>query len=87
MNKQTLWRTAGMAGMAGILGMAAWSAPAMAATAAAEPHAPLAHWPLDDGAGQLAAETVSARRDPVNYVFNHARFKPDSAPLWRPAAT
>jgi len=87
MNKQTLWRTAGMAGMAGILGMAAWSAPAMAATAAGEPHAPLAHWPLDDGAGKLAAETVSARRDPVNYVFNHARFKPASAPLWRPAAT
>ena len=29
----------------------------------------------------------SGRRDQVNYVFNRARFKPDSAPLWRPAAS
>ena len=86
---------AGAAGVAGLIGLtwagsAALALPAAAsatpATAAADrSHAPLAHWPLDDGAGHLAAETVSGRRDPVNYVFNRARFKPDSAPLWRPA--
>lgn len=53
-----------------------------AATAAAPV---LAHWPLDDGGGKVATEVVSGRRDPVDYVFNRARFKPDSAPLWRAA--
>ena len=69
---------AGVAGMAGLLGLA-WAgsaalampaASATAATAAADrSHALLAHWPLDDGAGKLAAETVSGRRDPVNYCL------------------
>ncbi|MYM21953.1 glycoside hydrolase [Duganella sp. FT135W] len=54
--------------------------------AAAASSAPLlAHWPLDDGSGKQAVETVSGRHDAVDYVFNHARYKPDSAPLWRPA--
>jgi sucrose-6-phosphate hydrolase SacC (GH32 family) len=60
---------------------------AAALAGAAETAPPLAYWPLDDGAGKLATETVSGRHDPVEYVFNHARFKPDSAPLWRPAAS
>ena len=46
----------------------------------------IAAWPLDEQRGNQALEAVSGRRDPVDYVFNHARFKPDSAPLWRPAA-
>jgi sucrose-6-phosphate hydrolase SacC (GH32 family) len=49
--------------------------------------APLAHWRLDENEGKLATETVQGRADPVNYVFNHARFKPDSAPLWRADST
>ena len=45
----------------------------------------IAHWPLDEQHGQRTVETVSGRFDPVDFVFNHARFKPDSDPLWRPA--
>jgi len=43
----------------------------------------LAHWPLDDGAGITAHEQISGTDDPIAYVFSNARFKPDSAPLWR----
>ncbi|MBW8900104.1 MAG: GH32 C-terminal domain-containing protein [Massilia sp.] len=46
----------------------------------------IAAWKLDDMRGNQALEAVSGRRDPVSFVFNHARFKPDSDPLWRPAA-
>jgi sucrose-6-phosphate hydrolase SacC (GH32 family) len=46
----------------------------------------IAAWPLDDRHGSQAIEAVSGRHDPVAYVFNHARFKPDSDPQWRPAA-
>jgi sucrose-6-phosphate hydrolase SacC (GH32 family) len=46
----------------------------------------IAYWPLDDNKGALAREAVSGRGDPVHYVFNHARFKPNSDPLWRTAA-
>lgn len=43
----------------------------------------LARWSFDDGAGKQATEAVSGRRDRIEYVFNQARYKPDSAPLWR----
>lgn len=46
----------------------------------------IAAWKLDERRGSQAMEAVSGRRDPVHFVFNHARFKPDSNPLWRPAA-
>jgi len=46
----------------------------------------IAAWKLDEQRGSQAREAVSGRHDPVDYVFNHARFKPDSDPLWRPAA-
>ena len=45
----------------------------------------IAAWPLDEQRGSRTMEAVSGRHDPVDYVFNHARFKPDSDPLWRPA--
>ena len=45
----------------------------------------IAAWPLDEQRGSRTLEAVSGRHDPVDYVFNHARFKPDSDPLWRPA--
>ena len=48
---------------------------------------PLAHWTLDDGAGARAVEAIAGRGDPIHYVFNHARFKPDSDPLWRAAGS
>ena len=79
MSHKHLWRTA-----AGLL-LACWLA---AAHAAAGDGAPLlARWSLDEQGGNQAVESVSGRRDQVNYVFNHARFKPDSAPLWRPAGS
>lgn len=66
--------------VAGLL-LAGWLA---AAGAAAGDSAPaLARWGLDEQAGNQAVESVSGRRDQVNYVFNRARFKPASAPLWR----
>lgn len=43
----------------------------------------LARWSFDDGVGKQATEAVSGRRDRLEYVFNRARYKPDSAPLWR----
>lgn len=46
----------------------------------------LAHWSLDEQAGSVTTEAQSGRRDPVHYVFNHARYKPDSAPQWRSPA-
>lgn len=46
----------------------------------------IAAWSLDGQGGSQALEAVSGRQDPVGFVFNHARFKPDSDPLWRPAA-
>jgi sucrose-6-phosphate hydrolase SacC (GH32 family) len=46
----------------------------------------IAAWKLDEQRGSQTLEAVSGRHDPVDYVFNHARFKPDSDPLWRPAA-
>ena len=45
----------------------------------------IAAWPLDEQRGSRTMEAVSGRHDPVEYVFNHARFKPDSDPPWRPA--
>jgi sucrose-6-phosphate hydrolase SacC (GH32 family) len=55
------------------------STPAWAAT-------DVATWPLDEQRGSQTLETVSGRHDPVGFVFNDARFKPDSDPPWRPAA-
>jgi len=45
----------------------------------------IAAWKLDEQRGSQATEAVSGRHDPVHFVFNHARFKPDSDPLWHPA--
>lgn len=52
------------------------AAPATFATA-------LAAWSLDEGCGRVTLEAVSKRRDPVSFVFNEARYKPNSDPQWR----
>ena len=44
---------------------------------------PLASWDFDQAQGKQAQENVSQRFDEINYVFNEARFKPSSDPLWR----
>lgn len=43
----------------------------------------IASWPLDEQRGKQTVEAVSGRADNVNFVFNRARFKPNSDPLWR----
>jgi sucrose-6-phosphate hydrolase SacC (GH32 family) len=70
--------------MHGLLVAGWFSAAAMAAESGVRT---LAHWGFDEGRGSQAAEQVSGRRDPVDYVFNRARYKPDSDPLWRPAGS
>jgi hypothetical protein len=41
-------------------------------------------WPFDEGHGRYAADRVGQIQDPIAYVFNQARYKPSSDPLWRP---
>lgn len=53
--------------------------------APARPGSALAAWSLDEGRGRDTLEAVSKRRDPVSFVFNEARYKPDSDPQWRAA--
>ncbi len=43
----------------------------------------IAWWPLNNGSGTSAVDLVSGKSDPIAYVFNHARFKPSSEPLWQ----
>ena len=74
-------RLPGMAALA--TAFAAAFAPAW--TGAAPIHGDLATWRFDEGRGRQALETVSGRHDPVDFVFNQARYKPDSDPLWRAA--
>jgi sucrose-6-phosphate hydrolase SacC (GH32 family) len=58
-----------------------------AAGAVATPGADIAVWRLDEQRGSQALESVSGRHDPVDFVFNRARYKRASDPLWRqPAA-
>jgi len=44
-----------------------------------------AAWAFDEQRGKSVQETVTGRADPVHYVFNQARYKPASDPLWRSA--
>jgi sucrose-6-phosphate hydrolase SacC (GH32 family) len=43
----------------------------------------LAWWPFDEGHGRYAADCIGQVADPIAYVFNQARYKPSSDPLWR----
>ena len=47
----------------------------------------IAAWKLDEGRGDQTTEAITGRRDPIAFVFNQARYKPNSDPLWRPAAS
>lgn len=44
----------------------------------------LAWWAFDEGRGTTVEDRVGRRADPIHYVFNRARYKPVSDPLWRP---
>ncbi|MFD3622545.1 hypothetical protein ACFWWT_46920 [Streptomyces sp. NPDC058676] len=61
------------------------SAPASAAAAEEQrgPQRPSARWDFDERAGTVTREAVSGTADPVDYVFNDARYKPDSDPVRR----
>ncbi|MFL6631647.1 MAG: hypothetical protein ACJ8HJ_04930, partial [Massilia sp.] len=74
------WRRGAAARLPALVALLALLAPTRAGAAT-----DIAGWPLDEQRGSQALDAVSGRRDPVDYVFNHARFKPDSDPLWRPA--
>lgn len=53
---------------------------AAAAPRAAGPQRPAARWDFDERGGAVTREAVSGSADPVDHVFNDARFKPDSDP-------
>lgn len=44
----------------------------------------LAWWAFDEGRGTTVEDRVGKFHDPIQYVFNQARYKPSSDPLWRP---
>ncbi|WP_336785179.1 S-layer homology domain-containing protein [Paenibacillus sp. MMO-177] len=41
------------------------------------------YWSFNEGQGTTASDTVRNQKDAVNYVFNDAKYKPNSEPLWR----
>lgn len=43
----------------------------------------IAFWALDEGAGKTTKEKVSGEVFPIEYVFNNAKYKPSTEPLWR----
>jgi len=43
----------------------------------------IAHWSFDDSKGNGAKESVSGAVDPIQYVFNDARFTTSRDPQWR----
>lgn len=97
MNKKTLSRNGIRAGMlltalaasgCGGANAAQGAAPIPApATVPAQAMTGIAGWSFDEQRGSQAVEALSGRRDAVNFVFNRARFKPNSDPLWRTAAS
>ena len=43
----------------------------------------IAGWDFDEGRGCVTTERVSGSRNPIAYVFNQAKYKPSSDPMWR----
>lgn len=43
----------------------------------------MAQWSFDEGAGKTARDQISESVDPINYVFNDARFTKPLDPAWR----
>jgi len=42
-----------------------------------------AWWRFDEGRGKTTCEYVSGKMDAIHYVFNDAKYKPPSDPMWR----
>jgi hypothetical protein len=47
------------------------------------PQSPSARWDFDERTGTVTHEAVSGTADPIGYVFDDARYKPDSDPVRR----
>jgi fructan beta-fructosidase len=43
----------------------------------------IAAWNFDEAQDSTAREQISGQPDPIQYVFNQAKFKPSSSPEWR----
>ncbi|WP_449538883.1 GH32 C-terminal domain-containing protein [Ferdinandcohnia sp. Marseille-Q9671] len=43
----------------------------------------IAHWPFDESKAAKALDKVSGIEDSVEYVFNDAKYKPSTDPLWK----
>ncbi|RBW70772.1 GH32 C-terminal domain-containing protein [Bacillus taeanensis] len=43
----------------------------------------IAHWSFNEGKGKIVEDLVQKTKDPIDYVFNQARFQPSSNPEWR----
>ena len=43
----------------------------------------IAYWPFDEGQGNEAEDRVTKIKDKINYIFNEARYKPSSDPIWK----
>ncbi|KHL97029.1 hypothetical protein QW71_03715 [Paenibacillus sp. IHB B 3415] len=42
----------------------------------------IAHWSFDEGKGNRIREHCTGRVDNIHYIFNEAKYKPSSDPLW-----
>lgn len=47
------------------------------------PQSPSARWDFDERTGTVTREAVSGTADPIGYVFDDARYKPDGDPVRR----
>lgn len=45
-------------------------------------HGMVSHWRFDEGEGKFVEDIVTGIHDPIHYIFNDARYKPSSDPLW-----
>jgi hypothetical protein len=58
-------------------------ASASAAESRRGPQSPTARWDFDERGGTVAREAVSGSADRIDYVFEDARYKPDTDPVRR----
>ncbi|KAA3437858.1 GH32 C-terminal domain-containing protein [Rufibacter hautae] len=42
-----------------------------------------AFWAFDEGKGKVTQDAKAPQKDSIHYIFNQAKFKPSSDPLWR----
>ncbi|MCX5328594.1 GH32 C-terminal domain-containing protein [Streptomyces sp. NBC_00140] len=82
MRRRTALRVVSSAVGGAVVPLSFASAPA-AAGSPSGPQSPTARWDFDERTGAATLEAVSGSPTPVDYVFNDARYKPDSDPVRR----